>query len=353
VTDRWAEPMLEAWAEPMLEAWAEPMLEARRQGGTRHVVLLPGLTGPVVKGVRRLTAGTSGCCRTTASTLAPDPGEAGTRPPRTRRWPLLDGATYAPRTRTTPTCTTPTRTSTRTGRRVGLDGLVLLSILAVIVVLGAVTAAALAERWARSRGLELARRRLSEELGTPSVHLEVAGRPLLTALLRHPGTPIELHASDVPVADGAFLRELSATVRDVRADLRGRIVSTGYGTFVATIDERELDALLLLPSVVTRLEVRSEGLRVWTVLGIGIDAEVLVHDGALRVVPDPVQIAPLLRLPGVGAFRRTIEGAGLLLELPALPFGAIVEQLRFTTGAVVATGRLAPQQLQVRRTPDG
>ena len=57
-------------------------------------------------------------------------------------------------------------------------------------------------------------------------------------------------------------------------------------------------------------------------LGIGVDAEVLVLDGALRVVPDPVQIAPILRLPGVGAFRRTIEGAGLRLELPPRVFSS-------------------------------
>jgi hypothetical protein len=227
------------------------------------------------------------------------------------------------------------------------NGLVVAAVLVVVVV--AVGGALLAERWARRRGLELVRARLRDSLGAPAVDLSVADGPLLPALLRRPGTVVEVRAVDVPVGDGALLRDLVATIRDVRADLARQVVTTGYGTFSATIDERELGNLVRLPGVVARLELRAEGLRVWTVLGVGVDAVVLVHDGALRVVPDPVQVAPLLRLPGVGAFRRAIEGTGLLLELPPLPFDARVEGVRFTTGSVVATGRLEPQDLPLRR----
>ena len=123
---------------------------------------------------------------------------------------------------------------------------------------------------------------------------------------------------------------------------------TGPGTFTATIDERELGDLVRLPGVVARLEVGENGLRVWTVLGVGLDTEVLVVDGALRVIPDPVQVAPLLRLPGVGALRRTIEGRGLRLDLPPLPFGATVEAITFDAGAAIASGRLAPQRFALR-----
>jgi hypothetical protein len=227
------------------------------------------------------------------------------------------------------------------------DGLVVVAFLLVVV--GVVGGAILAERWTRRRGLELARTRLRESLGAPAVDLSLEDGPLLPALLRRPGAVVEVRAVDVPVADGALLRDLAATIHDVRADLGRQVLTTGRGTFTATIDERELASMVRLPGVVARLELHAEGLRVWTVLGVGVDAVVLVHDGALRVVPDPVQVAPLLRLPGVGAFRRVIEGAGLLLDLPPLPFGARVESVRFTTGSVVATGRLEPQDLPLRR----
>jgi hypothetical protein len=209
-------------------------------------------------------------------------------------------------------------------------------------------AAVLAERWARTRGLELARRRLAAELGTDAVTLAAQDRPLLLALLGRDGGRIAIHAEDVPVGDDALLRSLEATVHDVRVDLPGRRLTTGVGTFTATVDERELGLLVRVPGVVSRLELGAGGLRVWTVLGVAVDADVLVHDGALRVIPDPAQVAPLLRLPGVGAFRRAIEGAGLLLALPTLPFDATVETVTFDTGQAVATGRLAPQQLPLR-----
>lgn len=213
-------------------------------------------------------------------------------------------------------------------------------------VLGVGVAAVAGERWARTRGLALARRQLADQLGVDAVALDAPERPLLLALLR--GTRVEVQADDVPVGDGAMLRGLEATIHDVRADVRGRAVTTGLGTFEARIEERELGALVRLPGVVSRLELGPTGLRVWTVLGIAVEADVLVHDGALRVIPDPAQVATLLQLPGVSAFRRAVEGAGLRLELPPLPFGAIVETLTFRTGEVVATGRLTPQRLPLR-----
>jgi hypothetical protein len=215
----------------------------------------------------------------------------------------------------------------------------------VLIVLAAV-AAIVGERWAQTRGLALARRQVADRLGTDAVTIDAPQRPLLTALLR--GTRVEVRADDVPIGDGAMLRSLEASLHDVRADVRDRAVITGLGTFAARIEERELGALVRLPGVVSRLELGPTGLRVWTVLGVAVDADVLVHDGALRVIPDPVQVAALLRLPGVAAFRRTVEGAGLRLELPPLPFGAIVEALDFRTGEVVATGRLTPQRLPLR-----
>jgi hypothetical protein len=218
----------------------------------------------------------------------------------------------------------------------------------LLVALVAPVAAVAAERWAQTHGLARVRRRVAAELGTDRVTLAVAERPLLPALLRAGGTVVEVHAEDVPVGDGAMLRSLAATVPHVRADVGDRALTTGLGGFTATIDERELGALVRLPGIVSRLELAADGLRVWTVLGIAVDADVLVHDGALRVIPDPAQLAPLLELPGVGAFRRAIEGAGLRLELPALPFDATVEALSFRVGQVVATGRLPAQRFRSR-----
>lgn len=223
-----------------------------------------------------------------------------------------------------------------------------LLVLVLVLVLAAPVAAVAAERWARTRGLDRIRRRVAAELGTDRVRLAVPARPLLPALLRAGGTVVEVHAEDVPVGDGAMLRSLAATIPHVRADVGARALTTGLGSFTATVDERELAALVRLPGIVSRLEIAPDGLRVWTVLGLGVDADVLVHDGALRVIPDPAQLAPLLQLPGVGAFRRAIEGAGLRLELPALPFDATVEALSFRVGQAVATGHLPAQRFRAR-----
>lgn len=218
----------------------------------------------------------------------------------------------------------------------------------LVLVLLAPLGAVVGERWARTRGLARVHHRLAAELGTDRVNVTVPERPLLPALLRRDGTRGEVHAEDVPVGDGAMLRSLAATITHVRAEVGGRALTTGPGTFTATIDERELAALVRLPGIVARLELAADGLRVWTVLGVAVDADVLVHEGALRVIPDPAQLAPLLRLPGIGAFRRTIEGAGLRLELPPLPFDATVESLSFGVGQVVVTGRLPGGRFPLR-----
>lgn len=224
-----------------------------------------------------------------------------------------------------------------------LVAVVLLALVGLLVV-----TALLVEAWARGRGLVLARQRLASLTGVEEIDLTVEGRPLVATLLLDPGTVVTLSARDVPIGEDGRLRELHATVRDVRLDLRHRCIGTGAGTFAATIDERELAGMLELPNVVSRLELRAEGLRVWTVLGVPLDAEVLVGDRTLRVVPDPVQLAPLLRLPGAGALRRAVAGRGFEVALPTLPFDAVVETLSFDVGCVVARGRLEHQRLPLR-----
>jgi hypothetical protein len=209
-------------------------------------------------------------------------------------------------------------------------------------------AAVVAERLARGQGLDRAAAHLTSQLGTATpVRLGVPERPLLPALLAGRASA-QIDAEGVPVGDGAQLEQLTVQLDPVRLRLRDTTLHTGTGSFTATVAERELGDLVRLPGVISRLELRAEGLRVWTVLGVALDAEVMVHEGALRVLPDPAQVARLLALPGLSALRRAVDGLGLLLPLPPLPFGAVVEAVAFETGRAHVTGSIGPQVLPLR-----
>jgi hypothetical protein len=223
---------------------------------------------------------------------------------------------------------------------VGLVGLALALGVAVVVVVAVV-----AERYARGRGLVRVADRLTDEFGTARpVTLDVPERPLLPALLRGRATA-RMSATDVPVGDGAQLERLDSEVDTLELSIRRRTLRTGPTRFVARIEERELARVVDLPTVVSRLELRAEGLRVWTVLGLPLDAEVLVTDGGLRIVPDPAQLAAAAQLPGLSALRRAIDGLGLQLPLPPLPLDAVVETVTFDTGVAHVTGRVPPRDV--------
>ena len=218
---------------------------------------------------------------------------------------------------------------------------VALALVAGLAVVGALAAFAVwrVERWARDRGLSAVRQELADVLGVDDVALEVPARPLLPALVRPPGTVATLRALDVPVGDDdGRLRDLDADVAEVRVHLRERRLTTGDGTFRATIDQEQLGRMVQLPGVVARLELRRDRLRVWTVLGVPVDTEVRLERDALRVVPDPLQVRDLLRLPGLSAFRRTLEAGGLSLPLPRFPLDARIDHLELREGCVVASG---------------
>lgn len=222
-----------------------------------------------------------------------------------------------------------------------------------LVILVAMSAVA-AEAWARTRGFARATARLADQLGTTDVELTMPQRPLLPVLLRRPGTSAALVAHDVPVGDrGGQIRVLRAHLSDVRVDLRRRAVILGDGTFTATIGQEDLSRLIPLPGVVDRLELRRSGLRVWTVLAIPVDAEVLVADGGLTVLPDPLQLRGLLDLPGLSAFRRTLESSGVRLPLPALPLDGNIHDLVFGDGEVGISGSSAGRHLPWSGAPDG
>jgi hypothetical protein len=209
-------------------------------------------------------------------------------------------------------------------------------------------AAVVVERLARGRGLERAAAHLTSQLGTERpVRLDVPERPLLPALLAGRASA-RIDAEGVPVGDGAQLEQLSIRLDPVRLRLRDTTLHTGAGSFAASVAERELTDLVRLPGVISRLELRADGLRAWTIFGVALDADVMIHDGALRVLPDPAQMARLFARPGLAGLRRAVDGLGLLLPLPTLPFGAVVETVRFETGRAHVTGRIGPQVLPLR-----
>lgn len=226
-----------------------------------------------------------------------------------------------------------------------VGALVVLAVLVVVAIVGARRA----EAWATTVGLHRAQQQLAATLRTDDVRLDVPARPLLPELLRAPGTPATVHARAVPIGDGdGRLRTLDADAPDVRVDLRTRRLTTAPGTFRAIIAADDLARMVRLPGVVSRLELRHHGLRVWTVLGVPVDTATELVDGELRVVPDPLQVRDLLRLPGLGAFRRTLEAGGLRIALPQLPLGAVIDDLRFGEGQVTATGRFDGLDLPLR-----
>ena len=228
--------------------------------------------------------------------------------------------------------------------------LVVLAVLVASVVV-AVVAVVRLERWATTVGLERARQHLATSFGTDDVALDVPARPLLPALLRHPGTPAQVSARAVPIGDGrGRLRTLEAAAPDVRIEVRTRRLVTAEGTFRAVIAGDDLARSVRLPGVVARLELRRHGLRVWTVLGVPVDTRTELSGGALRVLPDPLQVRDLLALPGLGAFRRTLEVGGLRIELPQLPLGAVIDELEFGEGQVTASGRFPGLELELRST---
>lgn len=222
---------------------------------------------------------------------------------------------------------------------------VLAACLAVVIV----GVALAAERYARGPALARAAARLTEELGTARpVTLVVPERPLLPALLRGRASA-RVSASGVPVGDHGQLDRLDAEVATLALSVRRRTLQASEARFAARIEERELAAVIELPSVVSRLELRPEGLRVWTVLGIPLDAEVLVTGEGLRVVPDPAQLAAVAQLPGLSAVRRAVDGLGLRLPFPPLPLGAFVETVTFETGVAHVTGRVPPREFPLSR----
>ena len=222
---------------------------------------------------------------------------------------------------------------------------VVVALVAVLLLATLAGTAVALERWARTRGLALARTELTRQLRAESLDLDVPARPLLPALLRGQAGG-RITARGVPVGDDdGHLRDLDAVVDGARLDLRRRLLTIDGGRFTAVIGQEDLGRIVPLPGVVTRLELRATGLRVWTVLAIPVDAEVLVAGDALVVVPDPLQVADIAALPGLGALRRTLRRSGLRIPLPTLPLGAVVEDVVLGDGEVTVTGSLPTQEL--------
>lgn len=231
---------------------------------------------------------------------------------------------------------------------------VVLAVTAVALLTVGAVAWRRAESWACGPGLDRARQELAAQLGTDEVELAVAARPLVPALLRRPGTQAQMTARGVPLgrSDG-LLRRLDAEVPAVHLDVRAWRLTTSAGTFTARLGADDLARSVRLPGVVARLELRHHGLRVWTVLGVPVDTRTELRDGQLLVHPDPLQVRDLLRLPGLGAFRRTLEAGGLRIALPELPLGAQVTAIRFGNDRAEVSGTFEPLTVPLGRPRSG
>lgn len=222
-------------------------------------------------------------------------------------------------------------------------------VVAVLVALLAASAV-LAEAWLRTRGLDRLRRSVAAALGTRPrlVSVEVDAPRILPLVVARRETQVRLRADEVPMHIGdARLRHLEVTLHGARiVGWRGslRLIIDG-GRFVAELDERELPALLPLRGVVTRTEVREDGLRLWTVAAVPVDADVIVAGESLVIHPDPAQLSQLLELPGLRAVRRFVPEARLRVPLPELPLEASIREVGFQAGSVEIRGMVPPQEL--------
>lgn len=221
--------------------------------------------------------------------------------------------------------------------------IVVVTVAVLVLLVTAVTVAT--ELWLRGRGWRLLHRALADRLGAP-VDVELADTLLLPVVVGRRDTAVRLHAYDLPVEE-ASLRELTVELHGVRGSggLRPRGLVMDGGRFRAVLDERELATLLPLRGVVTRTEVREDGLRLWTVAAVPVDADVIVAGEELLIHPDPAQLSKLLELPGLRPIHRLVSDSRVRVPLPELPLNASVRELGFTAGQVEIRGVVPPQQL--------
>lgn len=190
-----------------------------------------------------------------------------------------------------------------------------------VLLAGGVAADALVTRTAE----EQAAARVEALLGAPA-DVTLGGWPVALRLLAGRVPEVRIAAEGVPAGPVA-LRRMGIELVDVVVDLDDLAdpgldrLRASRGTFTAEIDEAAVADLIGMPGAV-RL---GEGVGQVRHAGGVVDVAVSLEDGA--VVLRPIGSAP--------------EGVEpIAMELPPLPGGPAVEQVRFVGGALRVSGRL-------------
>lgn len=204
--------------------------------------------------------------------------------------------------------------------------------LAVIGVLA--VAVVLTEAAVRHRLVQLAADRIARALHA-DVELHVVGRPLLWHLARRHLPRVSVVADDLPVLDGrAHLQLLHVDVDDVRLVDRAedRKVVAGAGRFDLRLTDEQLLAMVTLPSYLVSLSIVPRGLRLTTLAGVAVDADVRLAGDGLQVRVSP-------------AVLRLLPQPSFWLPLPTWPYGATVTDIELHDGWLRAWGAMDPEQL--------
>lgn len=190
------------------------------------------------------------------------------------------------------------------------------------------------EVWLRRLVMPRLRRLVSDGLGSDATFRPELGMHAVAVLRRH--VPVlQVHAEEVPVADGrGRIAVLDVHLYGIRlhgpyARLRP---SVERARFRAHIRWEDVQALVSLPPYLRAVDVERAGLRLTTLAGVAIAAHVDLHPGQVRVRP-------------TGTLLRLLPTQNVVIDLPSLPLGATIETMSLGDGTVDLEGPLDPDAL--------
>ncbi|MGH8910358.1 MAG: LmeA family phospholipid-binding protein [Egibacteraceae bacterium] len=174
---------------------------------------------------------------------------------------------------------------------------------------------------------------VSQLLGAPTT-VDLQGWPVSLRLLSGAASTVEVHAENVPTGSGVRLRQVNATIRDVRLRLgdlsASRLpVDVPPGTFIADLDAEAVRQLLGEFARAGPVRLAS-GLVLLLTPSARIEARVDAGRGTL--VLTPVTASPQMPSP--------VE-----IPLPRLPAGTTVQRISVLDGALRLEGIFDPKTL--------
>lgn len=204
--------------------------------------------------------------------------------------------------------------------------------LAALLVL--VVATMIVETLARHRLVQLGADRIARALHADT-ELHVVGRPLLWHLARRHLPRVSVVADDLPVLEGRTrLQRLHVDVHDVRLTVRGddrRVMAAGAHFELSLTDDQLLE-MVTLPSYLVSLAIVPRGLRLTTVAGVAVEADVRLAGDGLQVRMSP-------------AVLRLLPQPSFWLPLPTWPYGATITEVTLHDGWLQAWGTMDPDKL--------